>query len=81
MEIVPEPNITLKLEVAKYPVKERPQKQETAEILEEILQAASKGLDYLPPRANRAPGQIYNEAKKKMDEEKSSEQQSNQMKD
>lgn len=62
-EIKPTLNVALKLEVAQYPLKERPQVQEVAEVLEEILQAAEKGLDYLPPRANRAPGQIFNEAK------------------
>ena len=56
MEIKPELTVPLKLEVAKYPIKERPHAQETAEALEEILQAVSKGLNYLPPRPNRAPG-------------------------
>ena len=34
-----------------------------AEVFEEMLQAAEKGLDALPPRLNRAPGQVQNEAK------------------
>lgn len=55
-EIKPVLNLTLKLEVAQYPLKDRPEAQEVAEVLEEILQAAEKGLTYLPPRMNRAPG-------------------------
>lgn len=69
LEIKPALNITLKLEVAQYPLKERPQVQEVAEVLEEMLQAAERGLTRLPPRPNRAPGQIYNEAKKKKNDD------------
>lgn len=69
MEIKPQLNVELRLEVAKYPLKERAHAQEVAEVLEEMLQATEKGLLYLPPRPNRAPGQIYNDAKKKNDED------------
>lgn len=51
-EIKPTLNVALKLEVAQYPLKERPYVQEVAEVFEEILQAAEKGLEYLPARAN-----------------------------
>jgi len=37
MEIKPKLNLDLKLEVASYPLKERPHVQETAEVLEEML--------------------------------------------
>jgi hypothetical protein len=66
-EVRPELNITLKLEVARAPIKERPLIQDVAEVLEELLQASEKGLKKLPPRANRAPGQVWNEAKQKKD--------------
>jgi hypothetical protein len=55
-EVKPELNIELKLQVAKVPLKDRPHAQEVAEVFEEILQAAEKGLTTLPPRLNRAPG-------------------------
>lgn len=32
-------------------------------MFEEMLQATEKGLDHLPPRVNRGPGQIQNPAK------------------
>lgn len=35
-----------------------------AETFEEMLQGVEKGLEELPPRQNRAPGQVENEAKK-----------------
>lgn len=34
-----------------------------AEVLEEVLQAVDKGYTYLPPRPQRKPGQLPNEAK------------------
>jgi len=68
-EIKPKVNITLKIEVAKHPLKERPYVQEVAETLEEILQAAEKGLMELPPRFKSAPGQFWNEAKQLRKEE------------
>ncbi len=49
-------SIGLKLEVAQYPLKERPQVQEVAEVLEEMLVSVEKGLASLPNRLNRAPG-------------------------
>ena len=57
--------MTLKLEVARAPVKDRSHVQDVAEVLEEILTAADKGLNVLPPRLNRLPGQIWNDAKQK----------------
>jgi len=44
-------------------LKNRPHYQEVAEVFEEMLQAAEKGLDHLPERLNRAPGQRPNEIK------------------
>jgi len=55
-EIKPKLNITLKIEVAKHPLKDRPYAQDVAEVLEEVLQAAEKGLTELPPRFKSAPG-------------------------
>ena len=52
----PQLSIGLKLEVAQYPLKERPQVQEVAEVLEEVLISVEKGLASLPNRLNRAPG-------------------------
>jgi hypothetical protein len=46
----------LKLEVAKFPIAERPDAQEVAETLEEILRAAEKNLQTLPPRKMYGPG-------------------------
>jgi hypothetical protein len=40
-----------------------------AEVLEELLQGAEKGLKKLPARANRAPGQVWNEAKQKKEDD------------
>lgn len=68
-EVKPELNITLKLEVARAPIKERALFQDVAEVLEEVLQASEKGLKKLPPRLNRAPGQVWNEAKQKREED------------
>ncbi len=40
--------------------------QKVAEVFEEILQAAEKGLkNHLPPRLNKAPGQVWNEVKQR----------------
>jgi hypothetical protein len=64
-EVKPELSLALKLEVAKATVKERGHVQEVAEVLEEILGAVEKDIKKLPPRANRAPGQVWNEAKQK----------------
>jgi hypothetical protein len=68
-EVKPELNITLKLEVARAPLKDRPFIQDVAEVLEEILVAAEKGQKSLPPRLNRAPGQVWNDAKQKREED------------
>ena len=73
-EVKPKLNVALKLEVAKYPLKERPYTQEIAEVLEEILQAADKGLAYLPPRLNKTPGQVWNDAKQKKVEDSKKEE-------
>ncbi len=37
------------------------------------MQAAEKGLKKLPPRLNRAPGQVWNEAKQKREEDQRKE--------
>jgi hypothetical protein len=42
-EVKPDLSLTLRLEVAKAPLKERPFMQDVAECFEEILQAAEKG--------------------------------------
>jgi len=63
MEVKPKINLALKLQVTKQDLKNRPHYQEVAEVFEEMLQACEKGLDVLPPRLNRAPGQVHNEAK------------------
>jgi len=49
--------------VTKKDLKARPHYQEVAEVFEEMLQATEKGLEELPARLNRAPGQVQNEAK------------------
>ncbi len=72
-EIKPKLSVELKIEVASFPLKERPHAQDTAEVLEEILQAVSKGLDKLPPRISRMPGHFINEAKIKRKEEQEKE--------
>ena len=58
MEVKPKINLALKLQVTKQDLKNRPHFQEVAEVFEEMLQAVDKGLNYLPPRLNRAPGQV-----------------------
>lgn len=63
LEIKPKLSLALKLQVTKQDLKNRPHFQEVAEVFEEMLQACEKGLDRLPPRANRAPGQRTNQAK------------------
>lgn len=63
LEVKPKLSLALKLQVTKQDLKSRPHYQEVAEVFEEMLQAAEKGLDRLPPRANRAPGQRTNQAK------------------
>ena len=64
LEVKPKISLALKLQVTKQDLKNRPHYQEVAEVFEEILQATEKGLYHLPPRLNRAPGQVANEAKK-----------------
>jgi hypothetical protein len=63
LEVKPKLNLALKMQVTKQDLKNRPHYQEVAEVFEEMLQAAEKGLDHLPDRRNRAPGQITNEGK------------------
>ena len=63
LEVKPKINLALKLQVTKQDLVNRPHYQEVAECLEEMLQAAEKGLNYLPKRLNRIPGQIENKAK------------------
>lgn len=64
LEVKPKLNLALKMQVTKQDLKSRPHYQEVAEVFEEMLQAAEKGLDHLPPRLNRAPGQYQNDIKK-----------------
>ena len=49
--------------MTKKDLKQRPFYQEVAEVFEEMLQATEQGLFSLPPRLNRAPGQVQNEWK------------------
>jgi hypothetical protein len=49
-DVTPDLSLSVKLEVVKYPMHLRDHVQEVAETLEEILEAASKGLTKLPPR-------------------------------
>lgn len=63
LEVKPKINLALKMQVTKQDLKNRPHYQEVAEVFEEMLQAVEKGLDQMPPRLNRAPGQVHNEAK------------------
>jgi hypothetical protein len=63
LEVKPKINLGLKLQVMKQDLKNRPHYQEVAEVFEEIIQASLLGLTELPPRLNRAPGQVKNEAK------------------
>lgn len=61
-EIKPKLSTQLKVLVAEYPMDERPHANEVAEALEEILQAASRGMKVLPPRAKYGTGNIQNRA-------------------
>lgn len=63
LEVKPKINLALKLQVTKRDLKARPLFQEVAEVFEEMLQATALGLEELPPRLNRAPGQVQNELK------------------
>ena len=58
LEIKPKLSLALKLQVTKQDLANRPHYQEVAEVFEEMLQAACKGLTHLPPRVNRLPGQL-----------------------
>lgn len=62
-EIKPKLGLALRLQVTKQDLNSRPYYQEVAEVFEEILQATEKGLDYLPKRLSKMPGQIHNEVK------------------
>ena len=55
-EVRPRLGVLLKLGVARAEAEERAHVQETAEVLEEILAAAEKGLDALPERRKYAGG-------------------------
>ena len=67
--IRPKLNLTLKLEVAKVPMADRPLFQEVAETLEEIVNMVhDKGGEiaegtHLPQRAHRVPGKTINQAR------------------
>ena len=74
MEVKPKINLALKLQVTKQDLKNRPHFQEVAEVFEEMLMAVDKGLNYLPPRLNRAPGQVLNEAKELKAQRKAEEE-------
>jgi len=50
----------MKLEVVNQPTSKRPQMQECAELLCDILDAAEKGLTVLPPRNKYGPGGLKN---------------------
>lgn len=49
-DITPQLGLNLRLEVVKYPMHQRDIVQEVAEVLEEVLDAASKGMTALPVR-------------------------------
>lgn len=72
-EVTPELGLNLRLEVVKYPMQSRDFVQEVAETLEEVLEAASKGLTTLPPRKKYGLRNYMNKAqqmrKKKEEEE------------
>lgn len=63
LEVKPKLGLALKMQVTKQDLKARPHYQEVAEVFEEMLAAICKGKKDLPPRANRMPGQLPNEAK------------------
>ena len=75
--IRPKLNLTLKLEVAKVPMADRPLFQEVAETLEEVVNMVhDKGGEiaegtHLPQRPHRVPGKTINQARQaRMDEER-----------
>ena len=49
-EVTPELGAAIRLEIVKYPMHQREYVQGVAEVLEEVLLAAEKGLTQLPPR-------------------------------
>lgn len=53
MEIKPKLGLSLRLQVTKQDLNQRPYFQEVAEVFEEMLQAVEKGLSYLPKRASK----------------------------
>jgi hypothetical protein len=63
-EVTPELGLNLRLEVIKYPMHIRDYVQEVAETLEEVLDAASKGLDKLPPRKKYGLHTFMNKAQR-----------------
>lgn len=80
-DVTPEISLNLRLEVVKYPLKDRDYLQEVAETLEEILEAASKGITKLPPRKKYGLQSYMNKAKqmkkKRKEEEKLKEKKKN----
>jgi len=81
LEVKPKINLALKLQVTKQDLKNRPHYQEVAEFFEELLQATEKGLTTLPPRLNRAPGQVENEAKRLRAEREAQEREEREVKE
>lgn len=72
-DVTPQLGLNLRLEVVKYPMHQRDHVQEVAETLEEIIEAASKGLTTLPPRKKYGLRQYQNKAqqmKQQKEEEK-----------
>ena len=63
LEVKPMVALAQKMQVMQQDLKNRPHWQEVAEVFEEILVATEQGLSSLPPRRNRAPGQVENEIK------------------
>jgi len=61
-DVTPELGLNLRLEVVKYPMQARDHVQEVAETLEEVLNAASQGLDKLPPRKKYGLHNFLNKA-------------------
>jgi hypothetical protein len=57
-EVKPKLGLALRLQVTKQDLKNRPAYQDVAEAFEEMLQAACQGLDFLPKRKSKMPGQI-----------------------
>jgi hypothetical protein len=68
--------VTLKLEISKIPLTERPNVKTVAEVLEEMLSLVEEKEGetmppdtHLPPRVRKAPGKTTNEIRKQKEEE------------